>query len=251
MKIVKFSYLNEKKISYGRIYKKFIIPISNSIYEDKLITKKGVKYDIKKCKFYLPINSSKIIGVAQNFKKENKINNPLFFLKSNNSLCLQDKNIRLPKNAKIWGESELAFVIKKSIKKPIKLRECKKYILGYTIANDITASYNNGQDHHLALSKSLDGFCPIADFIDTKFTFNKKIIEGLHNNKLIRRSSTSKFILNPHQILSHLSNLLTLNPGDLILTGAPTRVTGRKYLKAGDNYLVKISGLGKIISTFK
>ncbi len=251
MKIVKFSYLNEKKVSHGIIHNKYIIPISNSIYDERIKTEKGIRYDMKKCKFYLPINSSKIIGVAQNFKKLNKINNPLFFLKSDNSLCLQNKVIKLPINAKIWGESELAFVIKKKINKPIKLSECKKYILGYTIANDITASYNNGQDHHLALSKSLDGFCPIADFIDTKFNFNRKIIEGFHNNKLIRRSSTSNFILNPYQILSYLSKLLTLNSGDLILTGAPPRVTDRKYLKKNDSYLSKISSLGKIISSFK
>ena len=128
MKIVKFSYLNEKKVSYGVIHNKYIIPISNSIYDERIITEKGIRYDMKKCKFYLPINSSKIIGVAQNFKKLNKINNPLFFLKSDNSLCLQNKVIKLPINAKIWGESELAFVIKKKISKPIKLNECEKYI---------------------------------------------------------------------------------------------------------------------------
>ena len=126
------------------------------------------------------------------------------------------------------------------------MNKCKEYILGYTIANDITTSYKNNHDHHLALSKSLDNYCPIANFIETNFNYKNKIIEGFHNGILIRKANTSKLILNPSEILSHLSSFITLYPGDLILTGAPPRVTSRKYLKKNDSYKVKISNLGSI-----
>jgi 2-keto-4-pentenoate hydratase/2-oxohepta-3-ene-1,7-dioic acid hydratase in catechol pathway len=250
MKLVKFTHIKNKKFLYGKIEGTFIVPAINSIFDDKIYFSNDYKYKISSCKFYLPIKSSKIIGVAQNYKKDNNIDDPLFFLKSNNSLSLTDKKIKIPKKSKTWGESELAFVIKKKSKKNIPLNKCKEYILGYTIANDITTSYNNNNhDHHLALSKSLDNYCPIANFIDTNFNYKNKIIEGFHNGSLIRRGNTSKLILKPYEILSHLSSIITLYPGDLILTGAPPRMTSRKYLKKNDSYQVKISNLGSIITT--
>lgn len=250
MKIVKYSYL-DNKIKYGKVSGRFIKPMINSIYDDELLFEKKSSINLNDCKLYLPINSSKIIGVAQNFRKKNQKNDPLFFLKTSNSLCLENSKIQLPKKSNTWGESELAFVIKKKINKKITLEKCKSYILGYVLANDITASYNNGHDHHLALSKSLNNFCPISNFIETNFNFKNKIIEGFHNNQLIRRANTSKFIFNPHQILSFLSGLIELNPGDLILTGAPPRVIERKYLKKYDKYTVKIESLGQITNSFK
>ena len=95
MKLVRFSSLRNNILKYGIIKKNIITPILNSIYDNNFNLDTENQLDLKDCRLHLPIIPSKIVGVAQNFKKRNIKNEPLFFLKSSNSLVLQDKKINM------------------------------------------------------------------------------------------------------------------------------------------------------------
>ena len=112
-------------------------------------------------------------------------------------------------------------------------------------SNRATDAYS-GRDHHLARSKSADGFCPVGKFIDLDYQYQNKKIQGYQNNILIREGNTNEMIFSIDKIISWLSSWMTLNPGDIILTGAPKRVCEKKFLKSGDLYTVRLEGFDEL-----
>ena len=175
---------------------------------------------------------------------------PLVFLKSPNSICSNNSKIRLPFKSNTWGESELGFIIKKKIKEKISIKNAKKYIFGYLPVNDVSCDNTDKRDHHLARSKSADNFCPTGNYIDTEFNYKNKSILGIHNDILMRKGSTNELIWKPEKILSWLSEWMTLEEGDLIITGTPSRVRKRIFLNDKDSYVVKIEGFEDLNSSF-
>jgi len=208
---------------------------------------------IKKSDLLLPVNPSKIICLAINFKGITNFSSdnpePVVFLKASNSLCLDRSKISLPfNNVKSWGESELALVVKKKTKNIDQLTASKN-ILGYLLANDISSENVYGRDHHLARSKAADNYCPISYSINTNFTPTDQTIKFYHNDTLLRMASLSDMTLSVSEILSWLSSWMTLFPGDIILTGAPPRVIDRMYLNKGDKLTCICEGLNNLNNT--
>ena len=137
---------------------------------------------------------SKIICAALNFPGTSdfdpKMSEPLFFIKAPNSIVGNYAQIRKPiPKRKWWGESELAIVIKKSGKNIAK-NEINDYVLGVTIANDVTMENIENRDHHLLSSKGFDEFCPIGPIIETQFQDRDWEIEAYQNNNLIRKGNS-------------------------------------------------------------
>ena len=200
-----------------------------------------------------PVKPSKIIGVALNYRGVSKESHtdtePLIFLKGNNSITTANSKVELPKDQKTWGESELAVVIKKKGKN-INSLNASDYILGFTSSNDITSHNINGRDHHLARSKSVDGFCPVGRYIDTEFSYENRNIRAYQNNILIREGNTCDMIFNVNRIIEFVSKSMTLMPGDLIITGAPLRVREKMYLAPDDTYKICIEGMEDLVTRF-
>lgn len=248
MKICKF--ISEKKIYYGSIInngKK--VKIINNPFKKEKINKKRL-FDINNIRLLSPINPSKIICVALNFKgisNFDKKKDPLFFIKSSNAITINEK-IKIVLNRKVWCEPEIGIVIKNKINRNSINIENK--ILGYNIANDLTAENYYGRDHHLFLSKSIDNYCPISKYITTNFNFNNKLIEGYHNDVLLRKGNTKNIFWDPLRIIKYLSQHITFNPEDLILTGSPPRLIDRKYVRKGDKFQIKIQELGELNNYF-
>ena len=149
------------KFYFGTIdhNKKKIQIIKNPFDNKKFYVGKSI--NINKVKFVIPINPTKILCVALNFKgitNFDKNKEPLFFLKSSNALTIKNK-IKIDLSKTSWCEPEIGIVIKSKIDK--NTTNFKTKILGYIIANDITSKNIFGRDHHLLLSKSLDNYCPI------------------------------------------------------------------------------------------
>jgi hypothetical protein len=115
---------------------------------------------------------------------------------------------------------------------------------------DVTAENVEGRDHHLARSKGADTFCPIGPWIDTEFDSSDARIEAYQNEKLIRQGNLSNRIWKDEQVLQWLSQWMTLDIGDIILTGTPPRVTEKTFLNDGDIFEVKIEGLGSLKNRF-
>ena len=206
-------------------------------------------------KLTYPCVPQKIIGVAINFRGatglQDQMREPLVFLKTPNCLIgPHDPVISRFEDVNVWGESELAIVMKVRASN-ISVEDAAEAILGYTIANDVSADNIQGWDHHLARSKAADTFCPLGPYIDTDFRPAGQIIEGYHNGKLLRKGTTDLRIWQDAELVSLISRWITLEPWDVIVTGAPTRVREREFLKHGDTFLCRIEGLGELENAFR
>ena len=251
MKLARFFYQNAQKYGLLDADKVFVLNDSFDITIDKNQFKNFIIDEVnsEKIEFLLPCLPTKIVGIALNYpgvsKSHFKEEDPLVFLKGLNSLTLEDNKLNLNSSEQAWGESELAVIIKNKIKN-IKKQDVIKNILGFMPANDITCNNYKSRDHHLARSKSADGFCPVGKFIDLNYQYQNKKIQGYQNNILIREGNTNEMIFSIDKIISWLSSWMTLNPGDIILSGAPPRVCEKIFLKSGDLYSVRLEGFDEL-----
>ncbi len=256
MKIIK--YLNDFNISkFGLLIdeKNLIIKeILNNPFSSSNIEVKEEKVILEKHKLLVPCTPSKIICFAINFEGitgfDNNMSEPLVFLKSSNSLCLNNSKVKLPFNSNTWGEAEIGVVIKK-IAENIKIDNAKDYIFGHIAGNDISCSNIENRDHHLARSKSANGFCPVSNYIDTNYESSSKKIESYHNNILLRKGSSDQMFWNIDKLITWLSTWMTLYPEDIILTGSPGRVRDRLFLQKGDSFTCKIEGFSDLVTYFE
>jgi len=210
-----------------------------------------------------PCKPGKIIAVANNFlgrgETEDSEYEPSFFLKPTTSVCGSGAIISNPfSNLPMWGEPELAVVIKNQLNNA-SMTDVEKGILGFTIANDLTVENINQRDHHLARSKCLDNFCPIGPWIDTDFNPSDCLIEGIQNGEVVRSGHVINQIWHWPKILMWLSSWMTLEPWDVILTGNPpdfsggmkTSSPGMRFIQNGDVYTVRVGGLGELTNSFR
>ena len=174
----------------------------------------------------------------------------MVFIKPSSCIIGPNQKILSPfKNSLTWGESELGIIIGKKLKKAT-IKEVKSAVFGYTIGNDITCNNINEWDHHLARSKAADTFCALGPWIDTNFDPSGKYIRGYHNKILLREGLCQDRLWKEPHLLVWLSSWMTLEEGDVVLTGAPTRVRDRMYFKEGDTFTCAIKGLGKLSNSF-
>jgi len=213
-------------------------------------------------RFLAPINRpDKVACVGLNYTGHCEEQNiphpkePMFFSKFSSCITGPYDNVELPtiSNRVDW-EVELAIVIGKTAK-AIRPDQAEKYIFGYTIAQDISArdwqkERNNGQ---FLLGKSMDTFCPIGPAVVTRETINdvnNLDIKSWVNGKLKQNGNTSEMIFKTDFLVSYLSQIVTLYPGDLILTGTPSGVGVHRnppeFLKPGDVLESEIAGIGKM-----
>lgn len=214
----------------------------------------GETVSFENVQFLAPCKPNKIIGIAINYPGSTGGNvdfkEPLVFLKPSTSIIGDNAVINSPfKNTNVWGECELVIVIGKRLCK-VNDEEARAGIFGYTIGNDVSADNVQEWDHHLARSKAADSFCVLGPWIDTEFEPNGKFIRGFHNDILLRQGILSDRLWAEPKLLVWLSQWMTLEPGDVILTGAPMRVRERIFLEAGDSYTCEIEGLGSIKNDF-
>ncbi|WEU40561.1 MAG: fumarylacetoacetate hydrolase family protein [Candidatus Odinarchaeum yellowstonii] len=216
--------------------------------------------DFNDLKFLPPIlDPSKIICLGLNYADHAKeLGKPLpsqlnLFSKTPNTLIAHRDTIRIPSISKcIDYEAELAIVIGRKCKN-ITASEAEKYILGYTIMNDVTARDLEFKDGlQWFRSKSLDTFAPIGPFIlinTREFNPNNLRIRLWVNGELRQDSNTNRMVFNCYEIVADVSRDLTLLPGDIISTGTPpgigmTRKNGEEYLKPGDVVKIEIEKIG-------
>ncbi|MEL3960287.1 fumarylacetoacetate hydrolase family protein [Lysinibacillus endophyticus] len=154
-------------------------------------------------------------------------------------------------------EGELAVVIGK-VGKNIAKNQALDYIFGYTIANDITARDLQDRHKQYFLGKSLDGSCPLGPYVVTKDEIpnpqNLTIVTKV-NGAIRQNGSTKDMVFSVEELVSILSQYVTLEPGDVILTGTPAGVgkgmTPPVYLKAGDEVKISIEGIGTLSNKFE
>ncbi|MDG5787129.1 fumarylacetoacetate hydrolase family protein [Evansella sp. AB-P1] len=211
-------------------------------------------------------NPSKIICVGLNYKKHAEESNmpipeyPILFNKFNNTLIGHDKEVTLPTNSdQVDYECELAIIIGKTAKK-VTEEEALDYVVGYSNANDLSARDLQFRTNQWLLGKCCDDFSPIGPYVVTSDEVgdpNKLQIKTLVNGVVKQDSNTEDMIFNCKEIVSYISNYMTLNPGDVILTGTPEGVilgypeNQREWLKSGDEVIIEIEKLGQLKNIMK
>ncbi len=208
-------------------------------------------YDLSDVKLLLPCLPSKIIAVGRNYREHVEEMDteipayPMIFLKPPSSLITNGEKIILPPQSKlVEHEAELAVVVGKRSRWLTK-ENALAAVFGYTIANDVTARDLQQSDGQWSRAKGFDTFCPVGPWIETVFDPTDAIITCYVNNMLRQMSSTREMIFGIQQILMYASSVMTLEPGDLILTGTPA---GVGQLQHGDQVSVHIDGIGTLFN---
>ncbi|WP_103109434.1 fumarylacetoacetate hydrolase family protein [Brevibacillus reuszeri] len=196
-----------------------------------------------------PSEPSKVVCIGVNYRdhaEEMGIElpkEPLMFLKPSTTVVGPNEPIVYPKlTENLHYEGELAVVIKKEAKK-VKAEDADDYILGVTCAIDVTARDLQMSDGQWTRAKSFDTFCPLGPAIAAKLDYQNLRIVTRVNGEVRQDSNTNQMVFTIPQIVEAVSAVMTLLPGDVILTGTPP---GVGELKPGDEISVSIEGIGTL-----
>jgi 2-keto-4-pentenoate hydratase/2-oxohepta-3-ene-1,7-dioic acid hydratase in catechol pathway len=167
--------------------------------------------------------------------------NPVLFLKPPTAVIGPGDDIIYPAMSRqVDYEGELGIVIRDRVSR-IAPGDARKHILGYTCANDVTARDLQKQDGQWTRAKGFDTFCPVGPWIETDIDPGDLVIETYLNGERRQSSRTSQFVFSVERLVSFISQIMTLHPGDLIITGTPA---GIGPMKPGDEVEVRIEGIG-------
>lgn len=173
---------------------------------------------------------------------------PIIFLKPATAVIGPEDAIVYPKTSKqVDFEGEVGMVVKKAARN-VPEAAAAEYILGYTCANDVTARDLQRQDGQWTRAKGFDTFAPIGPYIDTEFDPANVKVETLLNGVTKQSSSTENMIFGFHKLFEFITGVMTLNPGDVIMTGTPP---GVGPMNPGDTVVVRIEGLGVLKNVIK
>ena len=200
-----------------------------------------------------PVKPSKIVAVGANYRNhavemERRLpEEPLIFLKPPSAVVGTNDIIVYPKMAKrIDYEGELAFVVRKKAQLLQENDNVEDYILGYTCFNDVTARDLQEKDGQFTRSKSFDTFAAVGPCIATDVDPSGLRLKTFVNGKLRQSGSTRNLIFPVPFLIRFISNVMTLNPGDIITTGTPA---GVGPLIPGDRVDIQIEGIGTLSNT--
>jgi 2-keto-4-pentenoate hydratase/2-oxohepta-3-ene-1,7-dioic acid hydratase in catechol pathway len=193
------------------------------------------------------IPRSKVVAVGRNYMDHiREMGNepptsPMLFLKPNTSVVGPDDPIVLPDwTQEVSYEAELAIVISK-VCKDVTPERARSYVLGYTVANDVTARDAQRTDGQWGRAKGFDTSCPLGPWIDTDIDPDDVAVRSRVNGETRQDGRTADMIFDVDFIVSYVSEAMTLLPGDVILTGTPAGV-GR--IDAGDRVECEVEGIG-------
>ena len=252
MKILRFAI--NGKINYGvleddRVRVMVSTPYSHFRRSDSSLRLTDSIYKLKEVRLLAPCLPSKIVALGLNYRshaEETKLeipSVPLIFLKPSTAVVGPDDKIVYPEvSRRVDYEGELAVVIGKKAK-AVDGARAEEYILGYTCLNDVSARYEQRDDGQWTRAKSYDTFAPIGPYIETDISPNDLRIETYLNGELRQCARTSDLIFPVDMLVSFISGIMTLLPGDVIATGTPS---GIGPMKPGDVVEVKIEGIGML-----
>jgi 2-keto-4-pentenoate hydratase/2-oxohepta-3-ene-1,7-dioic acid hydratase in catechol pathway len=251
MQIVRYQQKN-LITKYGWIFEENVGEIEGSIFGE--YRRQEARIPLGDVKLLCPCQPSKIVCVGRNYVEHaRELGNdipkmPLIFLKPPSSIINPGESIILPpQSQQVEHEAELVAVIGKRGRN-ITAENARSYILGYTIGNDVTARDLQKTDGQWTRAKGFDTFCSFGPWIDTDFDISDALITCKVSGQPRQMASTRDMVFNVSTLIAFVSSVMTLEPGDIIFTGTPA---GVGPLKAGDEVVVEIEGLGKLSNPVK
>lgn len=207
--------------------------------------------EINHLELLTPVEPGKIVCVGLNYRAhvtERDPNRkvplePVLFMKPPSALIGNGDPIRIAHPDHLTHhEAELVVVIGKRARF-ILPGSSSEYILGYTCGNDVSDRTLQAQDGQFVRAKGFDTYAPIGPWIETKLDTSSLKVSCQVNSELRQNSSTSKMIWTVDELVTYISNVMTLEPGDIIMTGTPH---GVGPLRSGDVCTVSIQGIGSL-----
>ena len=258
MKIVRAKF--EGEIFYGELTEEGVIRYEGSPLVVWEATEE--KYSLDEIQLLAPVLPIKVTAVAKNYEKHafelgvhdyTAPNNPVFFNKPSTSVIGTGESIIYPPIGQhVDHEAELAIVIGK-LSKNLTRDNWMDSVLGFTIANDLSERVLQGQDGtfngNFTRAKSFDTFCPLGPVIQTNFDKNPELyIKCFVNDELKQDGNTKDMIFSIGEILEFVSSIMTLLPGDVVLTGTPEGVS---KVHPGDEIKIEIETIGTLVNQVK
>jgi 2-keto-4-pentenoate hydratase/2-oxohepta-3-ene-1,7-dioic acid hydratase in catechol pathway len=252
MRIVRYRLSGGKNILWGWVSEGKVGSLDGDPFGAYRRKKTYVSLD--RVELFPPVRPGKIICVGRNYTAHAEEHDaevpeiPLIFLKPPSSVISDGATILVPpQSERVEHEAELAVVI--GLRgRWIKRADAFEHVLGYTIANDVTARDLQRSDGQWTRGKGFDTFCPVGPWIETELDPSDLIIKCSVNGQLRQLGSTRDLVFPVATLVAFVSSVMTLFPGDLILTGTPS---GVGPLVDGDEVEVEIEGIGKISNKVK
>jgi 2-keto-4-pentenoate hydratase/2-oxohepta-3-ene-1,7-dioic acid hydratase in catechol pathway len=251
MKICRFIDPLTQRPRYGMIEGEKVFTLLGELAEGNL-SLEGAEpsVNLHEAKLLPPVAPSKVVCVGRNYKEHaaelgNTLpDEPLLFLKAPSSIIGDGETILLPGfSQRVEHEGELAVVIGRRCRNVGEDEDPLAYALGYTCLNDVTARDLQRKDVQFTRAKSFDTFCPVGPFVVTGLDPSDLLVETRVGGELRQSGRTSMMAFSVSYLIRYISNMLTLEPGDLVSTGTPA---GVGPLNDGDTVEVSVEGVGTL-----
>lgn len=265
MKLATFKHNGRSHLGEVRGDRVYLTTLSESldymIQRGMLPTIRSESLPLSEVKLDVPVHPGKIIAIGRNYIEHAKETGsdipkaPLIFAKLPSALIGHGEAItwRASVTQEVDWEGELAVVIGRRARR-VREGDALKHVFGYTIGNDVSArDLQMRIDAQWTRAKGLDTFCPLGPWIVTADAIPNPQTLGIRttvNGAVMQEGHTRDMIFTVAQLVSYCSEMFTLNPGDVILTGTPSGVgvgmTPPTFLKDGDTVEVEIEGIGTL-----
>jgi 2-keto-4-pentenoate hydratase/2-oxohepta-3-ene-1,7-dioic acid hydratase in catechol pathway len=215
----------------------------------------GQRWALADVRLLAPIFSSKVVGVGRNYADHaaelgNEVpKEPLIFIKPSTSVIGPNDAIRIPPQSRqVEHEAELAVVIGATGARRVDRAGAQRAIFGYTVGNDVTARDLQRSDPQWTRAKGFDSFCPIGPWIETELDVSDLEVRcevGRNPDEMEVRQlgRTKDMVFDVPTLVSYISHVMTLLPGDIILTGTPAGVS---QIVSGETVSVSVQGIGEL-----
>ena len=211
----------------------------------------GRSWPLAQCRLLAPILPSKVVAVGRNYVDHaaelgNQVpTSPLIFLKPSTSVIGPEVPIQIPAASRqVDFEGELAVVIGRPCR-DVRPEAASRVILGYSVANDVTARDLQRSDVQFTRGKSFDTFCPLGPWIETALDPGDVAIRTELDDELKQDGHTADMVFTVGELVAFVSGIMTLLPGDVILTGTPA---GVGPMRSGQTVAVTVEGIGTLVN---
>jgi 2-keto-4-pentenoate hydratase/2-oxohepta-3-ene-1,7-dioic acid hydratase in catechol pathway len=246
MRFVRYRTASETP-RYGWVLEDRVGPIEGSIFAE--FRRLEADLPLESVRLLAPVLPGKIICVGRNYAAHAKEHDaevpevPILFLKPPSAIIGPGQPILLPpQSQQVEHEAELAVVIGRR-GRWIQTEDVFNYVMGYLVANDVTARDLQLRDGQWTRGKGFDTFCPIGPWIETEFETADALITCQVNGETRQMASTRDMVFSVRQLIAFASSVMTLEPGDILLTGTPAGVSP---LTEGDVVAITIEGIGTL-----
>ena len=239
------------KIQYGKLENNSIEAFAGEPFGTPMLT--GERYALEEVQLLAPCRPSKVICLGLNYRDHAEEFQfeipkwPILFMKPQTAVTGHGAEIIYPNDMsrRLDYEAELAVVIGKTAKDVAK-EQAMDYVFGYTCGNDVTARDLQPKNGQWTIAKSFDTFMPLGPVIATDVNPQDLKIEAVLNGEVKQSSNTGNLIFDVPYLVHYISNIMTLHPGDVIMTGTSS---GVGPMQAGDSITVRIEGIGELVNT--